>query len=466
VQRFASLAAMWYLASVVFYVKGRLKSQSAESKAQRGKKAMRYALGPMLYYSLSLVFAVLAMRTKETAFTLPLAIAAFEFIFFKTSRMKKILVPAVITVLVIISLGPAGLNKPFGEIWSDLDRNTRVQTDMPRWDYLMTELRVIVTYIRLIFFPVNQKLDYNYPVYNSLFDPPVLLSFLFLSTLFGTAVYLLYKTRRAKNSPPQPPLAKGGIEGGVCTMPYALCPLRLTAFGILWFFITLSVESSVIPIADVIFEHRVYLPSIGAFIAITASLFVAADKLKAGRPRAVAAFFLAQSLVVVGLSGLTYARNSVWQDDIRLIADAVSKNPGKASLYNGLGHAYLVKGFTDEAMGQFRIAMRLDPDYAQPHLNLGVAYGKKGMLDEAIGEFEAAMKLTPRNPEIYNNIAIIYRQRGQTAREITYLKISLEIDPYFAVSHYNIAAAYASLGWPDKAGEHFKIAHELDPDKY
>jgi len=54
---------------------------------------------------------------------------------------------------------------------------------------------------------------------------------------------------------------------------------RLTAFGIFWFFMTLSVESSIIPIADVIFEHRLYLPSVGFFIAITSALFWAAERL-------------------------------------------------------------------------------------------------------------------------------------------------------------------------------------------
>jgi len=46
---------------------------------------------------------------------------------------------------------------------------------------------------------------------------------------------------------------------------------RLIAFGIIWFFLALSVESSFIPIEDVIFEHRLYLPSIGTFIAFTAA---------------------------------------------------------------------------------------------------------------------------------------------------------------------------------------------------
>jgi len=52
---------------------------------------------------------------------------------------------------------------------------------------------------------------------------------------------------------------------------------RIITFGVLWFFITLSTESSIIPIIDVIFEHRVYLPSIGMLTAITIAVFWIAD---------------------------------------------------------------------------------------------------------------------------------------------------------------------------------------------
>jgi hypothetical protein len=45
-------------------------------------------------------------------------------------------------------------------------------------------------------------------------------------------------------------------------------PGVLAFLAIAWFFLTLSVESSVIPISDVMFEHRVYLPSAGAAIAL------------------------------------------------------------------------------------------------------------------------------------------------------------------------------------------------------
>jgi hypothetical protein len=52
---------------------------------------------------------------------------------------------------------------------------------------------------------------------------------------------------------------------------------RLISFAIIWFFVTLSVESSIIPIRDVIYEHRVYLPSVGFGILMAVFLHEAGE---------------------------------------------------------------------------------------------------------------------------------------------------------------------------------------------
>jgi hypothetical protein len=184
VQRLTSLATFFYLLSVVLYAWGRIAGVE-----RSGGRAV-------LLYVLSVLSAVLAMKTKEIAFTLPLAVVLYEWTFFQAPWRKRLLIllPVVLT-LIIVPLSVMGTDKPLGEVLSDLSEKSRVQTDIPRWDYLVTQMRVITTYIRLIFLPVNQNLDYDYPVYRSLFDPPVLTSFLFLVVVAGFGVYLLYVSR-------------------------------------------------------------------------------------------------------------------------------------------------------------------------------------------------------------------------------------------------------------------------------
>ncbi|HWR58589.1 MAG TPA: hypothetical protein VN328_06845, partial [Thermodesulfovibrionales bacterium] len=272
VQRLASLATLFYLLSLLMYIKWRLgqqepgdRSQETEVGSQQSKARTRDSrLKTGSYYFLSLISAVLAMKTKEIAFTLPLVIALYEFMFFGGGLKKRILylVPLLLTML-IIPLGLISIGKPTGEIIGDVSDATKVGTDISRWDYLFSEFRVIVTYIRLLFFPVNQNLDYDYPVYHSFSDPNVFLSFLLLVSIFGLGVYLAYRSwfmahrKRLQANETLTP------DNELSAMSYQ----RLIAFGIFWFFITLFVESSVIPIADVIFEHRLYLPSVGFFIA-------------------------------------------------------------------------------------------------------------------------------------------------------------------------------------------------------
>jgi hypothetical protein len=103
--------------------------------------------------------------------------------------------------------------------------------------YLLTSFNVIWTYVRLLFLPINQNLDYDYAVAKTLFEFPTLLSFMGHVAVAGFAFWAYLK--------------KG----------WTLIP-----FGVAWFYIGLSPVQSFVPIVDVIFEHRVYMPSIGFFI--------------------------------------------------------------------------------------------------------------------------------------------------------------------------------------------------------
>lgn len=437
IQRFTSLAAFFYLISLVMYIKGRLAMEKQDDNEKR------LFSGPsLIFYLLSLIAAVCAMNTKEISFTLPLVILLFEFIFFKSPGKKRFLflLPVLLT-LIIVPLSLLQSDKPLGEMISDLSEKTKVQTQISRWEYLMTQMRVIVTYIRLIFLPINQNLDYDYPVYHSLFTPQVFFSFLFLLAILGLGVYLIFRGK--KNNPPSPS-AHYSIIG----------------FGIFWFFITLSVESSIIPIVDVIFEHRPYLSLVGVLTGITTGVFMAAKRFKTEQ-----LVMPALVLITLILSGFTYARNTLWANEISLWQDVVKKSPNKARPHNNLGYAYASQGQLDMAIAEFQTALRLNPDYSESHAhnNLGYSYASQGQWDKAIAEFQTALRLDPDYSEAHNNLGYAYASQGQLDRAFAEYRTALQLKPDYAEAHNNLGLAYASQGRWDSAIAEYQTALQLKP---
>ncbi len=247
-QRFVSLSAFFYLLSLVFYIKARLALTTERTEKsfdiKKPNKFFWRVQSSSLWLVLSFLSAILAMKTKETAFTLPLLITFYEFLFFSGALKKRMLylTPMLVTMS-IIPLTLMRLKSTAGGGSFSLS-NLYVSGAFSRGEYMLTQFRVIVTYLRLLFMPVNQNLDYAYPTFKSFLDPQVFLSFVFLFSLFGLGVYLVIKTKYK------------AIENDSRFTIHDSRSLRLVGFGILWFFITLSVESSIIPLQRLIDEYR------------------------------------------------------------------------------------------------------------------------------------------------------------------------------------------------------------------
>jgi len=454
-QRFASLATMFYLLAIIMYIKFRImQNVPSLTLPPRGGGLERdfselrtHRFKSILWYLLSVVSAILAMKTKEIAFTLPFIIVMCEFVFFDGKLKKRILylIPILLTAL-IIPVSLMDTNRPVDDLMAGVDEATRAKSPISRQDYLFTEFRVIVTYIRLIFFPINQNLDYDYSVFRSFFTPDVFLSFLFLLAILGSGFYIFYRSRNmavARNS-----------------------ELRLISFGIFWFFITLSVESSIIPTQDVIFEHRMYLPSAGLFILLVTLVFYLLNRLEHKKSYIRKAVVPALVLITVALSVTVYLRNAVWQDDIALWKDVISKSPGKARAYHEIGVAYYNKGMIDESIWGFETAVKLSPNYVLAHSNLAAAYYKKGRFDDSIREIRLTMMFGNEKAESYCNIGAIYLKKGLPDKAVENLRHALILNPSYAPAYHNLGIAYESMGLKDEAMENFSKARILAPDKY
>ena len=435
-QRFASLATFFYLLAITLYLVWRMGGGGR-------KRAFAYAL--------SLAFAVIAQKTKEISFTLPFMIVFFELAFFegplRSARRFLPLLPF-ISALAIIPLTIFGLDMG---LWGGADalgegvRHAQLRDleNLSAHDYLVTQFRVVVTYLRLLVLPVGQNLDYDYPKYASMLAPPVLLSFLFLLSVFSLSVYGFARSFVRKNA-----------------------YIRLACLGSIWFFVTISVESSVIPIKDVIFEHRLYLPSVGAAIAFSSLAFYAVSRLGGSRSRPLftQAAVVLVLLVAVPLAAASYARNSAWRDEVSLYEDTVAKSPEKERARYNLAWAYQRSGRLDRAAEEYMEVLRLKPDKAKAHYNLAIIYQSREHADMALHHFMEAARLDRATSSVaWYNMAMIYWGRGDARAAIDAYNEAITVNPAYEDAHYNLAWTYHSTGDNRGAVLHYSQVIRLNP---
>jgi tetratricopeptide (TPR) repeat protein len=399
------------------------------------------------WFTAALVSGLLALMTKQNAFTLPLVVILYEMMFFTGNIKKKIrnlgilLAAAVAGVAILIVKS----GKPIPVLLAGIDRATTETPDISRLHYLATQMRVLVTYLRLLIFPVGQQLTYNYRVSTGFLHTDVLLSGALLCILFSVAVYCLLLSQRQESR-----------YGDAAPL------FRLIAFGIFWFFITMLIESSIIPITDVIFEHRMYLPSAGLFMAVAASvsLFGGTGALVPGWPRSRVLAVTSAVLMILGLT--TIARNQVWRNEISLWEDNASKSPNNVRVLTNLGHLYIWRS-PDKALEFFRLALSLDPQYAEAHVGIGLIYKIHNRNDEALYEFLQAIKLKPTLYVAYDSIGLIFSRLNRNREAIEYFGKAIEFNPDDVGAYVNRGQVLLATGRSSEAIIDFRRALMIDP---
>ena len=455
VQRMTSLATLFYLLAVALYVSARLASEkSTDAQPESGHGVGR--LKPGLLIAGAVLAAVLAMLTKPIAFTLPLAVLLYEVCFFRGSWKRRL--PWLLPLLATFPIVPMTVLNFAGSssnLLLDAGEQLRSGTGLSRLDYLFTQFRVIVTYLRLLVLPVNQNLDYDYPVYTTFFTPPVFLSFLLLAALFVLAVYLFWRTRFARMH------QMAGEAGSAAsqTLFFSLSP-RLIAFGILWFFLALSVESSLVPIVDVIEEHRLYLPGFGAALVFATLFWLLAKRFS--RPAGSKLVFLVVSLLVLGLGFATFQRNRVWENEIRLWQDSAAKSPQKGRPINNLGVALEKIGKRAEAFQALSHAVAVDPDYYKSYYNLADLYLVSDQPAKALPLLRTAIRLKPDFTAAYVDMGAALMRAGRFREVAGFLEQNLEHVGNNAEAHFYLGSAYAFLGNREAALRELNIVSRSD----
>lgn len=423
IQRTASLAATFYLLSVNLYMGYRITNRA---------------------YKLALVIlsAIAAMFTKENTITIPFMLLLIEIMFFSGDKRLKPVKKISVFILIFLTIPVIPATNMFlhGHSLSDPDITFKASTSMSRLEYFYTQLNVLVHYIRLLIIPVGQNFDYSndYPISTSIWDNH---SYISLFVLLTILLFALFCCKRN----------------------------RLITFGILWFFISISVESSFISIKDVYFEHRVYLPSVGFFMFLAG---VAAYERKNDGGQVYLFRHPIMSLLFVSLlllpiyTGLTLYRNYIYSDSIRLWNDTVKKAPLSDRAHNSLATAYLNEYDEDRkntedlviAEKEFKIALEINESNSIAHSNLSKVYLLMGMYSECISEAKRALKLSKSEYAFYN-LGSAYAKTGRINEALASFLEGYEHNQHSSFILEALGDMYYKLGDFENAKKYYEKYH-------
>ncbi|MDB6060105.1 MAG: Tetratricopeptide 2 repeat protein [Verrucomicrobiaceae bacterium] len=277
-----------------------------------GYRALRLVVSPLLFAA--------ALLTKEIAWTLPLALLLINYLRVMPARENVLrvvphaLVGLAVVVLFFFTPAYQRLFQHSISIRPLLD-NLALQVD--GWFYLITRPLLLL----------QTNIDPELPAH------PLFSTFWFAQLLVLFIVLLLALQWRQ----------------------------LVFGFGLLWFLLQLLPTNSLLPRNDIANDRQLYLALLGpAWMLASGLVTVVTQKL-------IIPF---ATLLMVSLGIATMTRNRDYLDEIQLWQSTADQSPTKARVWNNLGYAYQLAGFSAEARVAYQHALHLDPDMDRARINL------------------------------------------------------------------------------------------------
>jgi Tfp pilus assembly protein PilF len=230
--------------------------------------------------------------------------------------------------------------------------------------------------------------------------------------------------------------------------------------GWLWYLVTLLPVIGLFQAGDQLMADRfTYIPLIGLFVMFAWSGADAAARWPRLRPALTVA-----SLLVVGACAFgARQQTQFWANSETLWRRALSVTTGNHRAHAALGEVFERQGLVDEAIAEYRTALRIVPDQAEWRNNLGVLYTRQDKVAEAMGQFAIATRLKPDFADAHNNLGAMHARAGQPEEAIASYTRALTLAPDNALAHGNLALVLAGEGQLERALRECREAIRLDP---
>jgi len=237
------------------------------------------------------------------------------------------------------------------------------------------------------------------------------------------------------------------------------------SFAGLWFFLILAPTSSIIPLADPAFEHRMYLPLAGVVVVLVIAgyevLYCLFTKKKAVR-KIIGLGLMVLTVAVLGT--LTVRRNQDYFSPAKMWRDVIGKRPHNDRAYACLGIALSAQGKIGEAIKYYTKALQFKPNNADTHFNFGLALFRQGKVSLAIEHYTKALLLKPDDAEGHNNLGLALDAQGKYDDAISQYKKALQLNPNLEEARSNLINALANQGMIDEAISYYSELLKSNPE--
>jgi serine/threonine protein kinase len=162
--------------------------------------------------------------------------------------------------------------------------------------------------------------------------------------------------------------------------------------------------------------------------------------------------------------GVSLTRLGLVDEAIVEYKKALRIDPEDEAVHINLGNALQTKGQIDEAIMEYREALRINPEYAEAHDNLGLVLDTKGQIDEAIMEHREALRINPEYAEAHVHLGEALRKKYLFDEAIMEYREALRINPEYAEAHFNLGDALNIKHLFDEAIMEYREALRINPE--
>jgi hypothetical protein len=364
---------------------------------------------PRAWHVFSVVCCVLGLMTKPVMVITPLLVLIYDRTFLSRSfgaalRARRVYYAVLFSTVAVLPL----MLKGNSQDWAT--SAGFAAPGISSVGYAATQPEAILRYLRLCFWPDALCLDYGWlPETNA---RVITITWLLVIAL---VVVTFVAARRCHAA---------GFAGS-------------------WFFVTLAPSSSFVPIADLIFEHRMYLPLAGLLALVVPATYAMFELLTELRPAARQATMAAFASIIVAvalcLGGRTILRNDDYTSEVALWTTAIEVSPQSARAQYNLGTALAREQHWARAVDHFRAATELRPTYHEAHYNLANALMRQGLLADAIESYRRAMTIRPDDWQVHNNLGVALLTSGDEPAAVAEFQRVLELNSKCASARSNLA---------------------------